>query len=168
MSLLDSACRIGHRKYLLNELVMRPTNTHDTFSDSNLVASGDGRIRESIDLWTRARVPRSFESTRMPSAPRDPWIRGSFDPWMFGLLQAGRSPKLRILGFRETLGLSVLGFGRSGSRILGFWSFRNNRKDRLILEYLDPYTQVVESTTESTPFIWKCDRGISFRSIRSL
>lgn len=30
MSLLDSACRIGHRKYLLNELINDLLNTHDT------------------------------------------------------------------------------------------------------------------------------------------
>ena len=60
----------------------------------------DGRIRESIDLWTRADSSELRIHTNT-GASRDPWIRESFDPWMFGLLQAGRSPKLRILGFRE-------------------------------------------------------------------
>ena len=65
MSLLDSACRIGHRKYLLNELVMRPTNTHDTFSDSKSRRQWtDGFANPSIS--GRARIPRSFESTRIP------------------------------------------------------------------------------------------------------
>jgi len=113
MSLLDSACRIGHRKYLLNELIMRP-KIHTTLFR---LQSRRRRTGESVD----PSIPHRFlgaSNPRMPGVSRDPWIRGSFDPWMFPKPKIPETSNSRISG---TLGLSVLGFGRSGSRILGFW-----------------------------------------------
>jgi len=159
MSLLDSACRIGHRKYLLNELIMRPTNIHDTFQ-TPISSPENGRIRGSVDPWMHR-----FRGASNPRMPVLLGIPGFADRSIPGCSDFPK-PKIpetsnsRISG---TLSLSVLGFGRSMIENSWVLTFRNNRWIVWSFEYLDPYTQIIESKTESTLIIWKCDRGISFR-----
>lgn len=101
MSLLDSACRIGLRKYLLNELIMRPKYTRH-FSDSNLVAGG--RASPRIHRFPeRTEIPRGLRvlECRCTTGSPDSRIARSLD-----VPQAEDPRNFRILGFRERLGVS--------------------------------------------------------------
>lgn len=65
---------------------MRPTNTHDTFQ-TPISSPAGGRIRGSNDPRTRP-DSSGASNPRVPTLLGIRWIRGSFDPWMFGLPQA--------------------------------------------------------------------------------
>lgn len=114
MSLLDSACRIGHRKYLLkmNSWDLKYTRH---FSDFSLVTSGverDPRIHRSP--WTH-RIPRSFECRCSP---------GSLDSRIVRSLDVPQAEDPRNFEFSDfgnagSLGPWIRTIG--GSRILGLW-----------------------------------------------
>lgn len=148
MSLLDSACRIGHRKYLLNELVIRlRKNTHDTFQTP--ISSPEGhvypRIRRSTD---HARIRIYFESWNTPCGSLDSWIVK--DPWMFRFFFQGEDPRdfeSSNPGIAESpdLWFQMIEIEDSLDS-----NIRGCHADRLILEYLDFCTQVVKSRIVST------------------
>lgn len=85
MSLLDSACRIGHRKYLLNELIMR-LRKHTTLFRLKFFRRRSGRngfanssILGHLGSFRSLRDPRS---TGRLESPLDSWIvrfPGCFD-----------------------------------------------------------------------------------------
>lgn len=155
MSLLDSACRIGHRKYLLNELIMRPTNTHTThLRRQSLVDVRGGRIRGSVDPRTRTRrIPprrsyvRILECRVLHGIPR---IRGSRSIPGCSDFPKPRIPETSNSRISGTLG-SLGPWIRTIREIENPWvlTFKNNRNgsfDPRILRSLYTSSRIYEST----------------------
>lgn len=93
---------------------------HTTHFRTPISSPEDGRIRESIDPL-RSRADSSelrIHECRCTSRSLDSRIVRSLDVRTSPSRKIPETSNSRISG---TLGLSVLGFGRSGSRILGFW-----------------------------------------------
>lgn len=146
MSLLDSACRIGHRKYLLNELIMR-LRKHTTLFRLKFFRRRSGRngfanssILGHLGSFRSLRDPRSHRASRVSLGFVDRPISR-----MFRFFQGERlSRSLEIHRISGSLDPRLP--GRTRSRILDVLEFRHPGIPRivLILKYLDPCTQIVE------------------------
>lgn len=123
MSLLDSACRIGHRKYLLkmNSSENYEYTRHSSDSDLPSVGGPEGPSPPASPPW-RSMDARTFRRRDLRRRKRaGPWLlrfarEKSLDPSRTLKFRQARDPRTVVVVLREILRIPGFGHGDRGSR----------------------------------------------------